>query len=469
MKMKTFLINFALIIVCYISGFSQKATRDEIIIDETAHKEQIGQIIEIDKVWAGHPVGFCLLTHENRQYIAYYNAERSMVVGQRDLDEDEFSLHVMPRTSRDTHGGTSTVLGWDSHNSVTLGIDKEGFIHLSGNMHVHPITYFRSTKPNDISTLQQHMTMVGPNEQRCTYPHFMNTKEGELIFHYRDGGSGNGNEIYNIYSCESKTWSRMLDVPLTDGQGLMNAYQTQPNVLEDGWYHVYWVWRDTPDCSTNHDLSYMKSPDLKNWYNAFGKAIQLPATLDQKSVIVDPIPVKGGIINLAAKLCLDENYKAQFVYHKYDDTGNLQFYAAKLKGKKWVIRQITDWDYRWEFSGNGSINSEVRIKDFVKRDDGYYEVNYWHIKYGDGTLLLDKNLQRVGKVIKPEPINRTMEIEGGFPGLLIQTRNDLAEEDEPGVRYMLKWETINRNRDRPREKPWPEPSHLYLYKLKADY
>ena len=51
----------------------------------------------------------------------------------------------------------------------------------------------------------------------------------------------------------------MLDVPLTDGQGLMNAYQSQPTLGPDGWYHLYWVWRDTPDCSTNHDLSYMKS------------------------------------------------------------------------------------------------------------------------------------------------------------------------------------------------------------------
>src|SRR5210317_2034636 len=91
-----------------------------IIIDESASAESIEQVINIDKVWAGHPVGFCLLTHENRQYIAYYNAERSMVVGQRNLDEDVFSLHVMPRTSRELTGGTSTVLDWDSHNSVTL-------------------------------------------------------------------------------------------------------------------------------------------------------------------------------------------------------------------------------------------------------------------------------------------------------------------------------------------------------------
>ena len=147
------------------------------VIDETGNTESIVETITIDSVWAGHPVGFCLY---------------------------KFELHILPATSRKTAGGTSTVLGWDSHNFVTLGIDKEGFIHLSGNMHVNPITYFKSTKPNDITTLQQEMIMVGPNEKRCTYPHFMLTKEGELLFHYRDGASGNGNEIYNIYSCETK-------------------------------------------------------------------------------------------------------------------------------------------------------------------------------------------------------------------------------------------------------------------------
>jgi len=439
-----------------------------IIIDETNASESIEQVIEIDSVWAGHPVGFCLYTHGNRQYITYYNAERSMVVGQRNLDENEFSLHVMPRTSRETHGGTSTVLGWDSHNSITLGIDKEGFIHLSGNMHVNPITYFRSEKAHDISTLKQEMTLVGPNEERCTYPHFMLTKEGELLFHYRDGGSGNGNEIYNIYDCETKTWSRMLDVPLTDGQGLMNAYQTQPTVMSDGWYHVYWVWRDTPDCSTNHDLSYMKSPDLKHWYNAFGEPFDLPATIDKRLVIVDPIPVKGGIINLAAKLCLDDNNKPVFAYHKYDSAGNLQFYTAQIQGEEWVYKQVTDWDYRWEFSGNGSINSEVRIKDFNKRDDGRYEIDYWHIKYGNGTILLNDKFESIGKVLKPEPFGANLEIEGTFPGLEVRTTGDLGAAEDESTRYVLKWETLNRNRDRPRPEPWPKPSQLYLYKLVKD-
>jgi hypothetical protein len=441
------------------------AQNDIKVIDESGQSPVVTAVIKIDKVWAGHPVGFSLLTHGNRQYIAYYNASRHMIVGQRGLKDDNFVLTEMKPTTRENAGGTSTVLGWDSHNYVTLAIDRDGYLHLAGNMHVHPLTYFRSTKPNDISTMEQVPEMVGTNEKRCTYPHFMKTREGVLLFHYRDGSSGNGNEIYNVYSEETKKWSRMLDTPLTDGEGLMNAYQTQPTLMQDGWYHMYWVWRDTPDCSTNHDLSYMKSPDLKTWYNPFGEVISMPATLGNKTLIVDPIPVNGGIINLAARLCLDENNSPVFVYHKYDQQGSLQFYIARLKGNKWVYHTITDWDYRWEFSGNGSINTEVSIGDFRKRNDGYYEVGYSHIKYGSGTILLDKDFNACGKVLKAPPFSATLKPEGTFPGLAIRTSGDYGTAEEEGIRYLLKWETLPANRDKPRPEPWPEPSQLYLYRL----
>jgi hypothetical protein len=464
--MKRISSTLIFIIAGILSCFAQKG-KSPVIIDESKNKPEIVSITTIDKVWAGQPVGFSLLTHGNRQYIAYYNGERRMVVGQRNLSEEKFSLTVLPATTRETAGGTSTVLGWDSHNSVTIAIDKTGYLHLSGNMHVHPLTYFRSTKPNDISSLVQVMEMVGKDEKRCTYPHFMTTREGELLFHYRDGASGSGNEIYNIWSCENQKWSRLLDVPLTDGQGLMNAYQTQPALMADNWYHVYWVWRDTPDCSTNHDLSYMKSPDLKKWYNAFGDPIELPATLDNKSLIVAPVPPKGGIINLAARLCLDKNNKPLFVFHKYDEKGNLQFYVTWIEGKSWVSKQITDWDYRWEFSGGGSINFEVQVGAFTRRADGKYEVGYTHIKYGSGTLLLDEKLDVIGKVIKPAPFRESIKTEGTFPGLLVQTSGDMGRSAEKGVSYLLKWETLSANRDKPRPEPWPEPSQLYIYKLKV--
>ena len=466
--------------VIYFFSRCNDLPKKEIVIDESHLQESVVQIVEIDSVWSGHSVGFSLLTHQERQYIAYYNANRNMVVGQRDLSDERFTLFKLPSPPRDpeiperSKRYSATQIGWDSHNSITMAVDKGGFIHLSGNMHVDPLTYFRSEKPNDIFTLKQHHNMVGPNEKRSTYPKFMHTKENELIFHYRDGGSGNGNEIYNQYNTQTMKWSRMLEVPLTDGLGLMNAYQSQPEIREDGWYHVFWVWRDTPDCSTNHDLSYMKSPDLENWFDAFDQPIKLPATLDQKSLIVDPIPPKGGIINLAAKLYLDHNQKPVFTYHKYDGKGDLQLYIAQIKKDQWMYKQITQWDYRWEFSGNGSIIGEFKIRGFNKRKDGRYEIAYWHIKYGEGIILLDENFDPIGRVMRELPLfsghrfEKRIKTEGTFKGLKVVSSQDIGKAPEDDLRYVLKWEALDRFRDKPRPKPWPMPSKLYLYKLKRN-
>lgn len=456
----------ALLGILVLSSCHSKKNPENIVIDESHKKDSIVQTIVIDSVWAGHRVDFSLLTHGNLQYVAYYNDQRRMVVGQRNLEDYQFQLHTLPATTRENAKGTSTVLGWDSHNYVTLGVDKEGYIHLSGNMHRHPLTYFRSTKPNDISEFEQVFEMVGNKEQNATYPLFMLTQDDELLFHYRDGGSGNGNEIYNRYNTETQTWSRLLDQPLTDGQGLMNAYQTQPKRLKDDWYHMYWVWRDTPDCSTNHDLSYMKSPDLKNWFTAFDEPIQLPATFDNKGLIVDPIPAKGGIINLAAELLLDDENKPVFVYHKYDEQGNIQLYIAQIQEEQWVYKQVTKWNHRWEFSGTGTLEAvEVKIKGFQKRSDGYYEIDYYHIKHGHGTILLNENFDPIGKVLKSQE-SEINKLEGSYPGLEIRTTHDLGQPKDKDSRYLLKWETLSANRDQPREKPWPAPSQLKLYKLK---
>jgi hypothetical protein len=96
--MKVFLLLFCFWVISSPS-IGQTKSRP-LLIDETNTQESIVQTLLIDEVWAGHPVGFCLLTQGDRQYIAYYNAQRNMVVGQRNLNEPKFDLHVLPATSR---------------------------------------------------------------------------------------------------------------------------------------------------------------------------------------------------------------------------------------------------------------------------------------------------------------------------------------------------------------------------------
>ncbi len=77
---------------------------------------------------------------------------------------------------------------------------------------------------------------------------------GTLYFEYRQGSSGRGDQIDNVHDPDTRTWQRLLDVPLLDGRGLMNAYGG-PRFGLDGMWHAVWVWRNTPCNSTNHTLS----------------------------------------------------------------------------------------------------------------------------------------------------------------------------------------------------------------------
>ena len=414
------------------------------------------EVLDIAPVWSGHPVGFALLTHPPHQYIAFYDDKRHMTVATRKLNTTNWHFVRLPET-----------VGWDSHNSVTFTIDDSGYIHLSGNMHCVPLIYFRTTRPYDIDSFKRLSKMIGTNEQRCTYPHFFRGAKNELLFTYRDGASGNGDQIYNVYDLASQTWRRLLNVPLTSGERKMNAYLHGPKPDPDGFFHLCWVWRDTPDCSTNHDLSYARSRDLVYWETSDGEPLSLPITLP-KAEIVDPVPAGGGIINGNTILGFDSQNRPLISYHKFDNQGNTQIYNARREDDGWKIYQTSQWDYRWEFKGGGAIPFEIRVGGVHIESDGGLSQQYNHPKYGSGRWLLDETtLQPIEK----KPLQSSYpaafgRLESEFPGMEMRSCSDLGASGEPKVRYVLGWETLGANRDRPRQGALPPPSMLKLYKLR---
>ncbi len=412
--------------------------------------------LDISRVWSGHRVGFALLTAGDYQYAAYYDQDRQMTVACRTLDSNQWQYQKL-----------DSRVGWDSHNYITMTADDNGYIHLSGNMHCHPLIYFRTTKPNDISTFERIPKMVGELEKRCTYPRFFTGADGELIFTYRDGGSGNGNQIYNVYDLKAQSWNRLLEKPLTDGQGLMNAYLIGPSKGPDGYFHLCWVWRDTPDCATNHDPSYARSKDLVHWETAAGATITLPMTLQNKGLIVDPVPPQGGIINGNTRIGFDSQNRPIVSYHKFDAAGATQLYNARLEDGRWKIYQTSDWTYRWYFEGGGSIGFEIHVSPVVMRADGTLTQAYSNKKHGSGTWKLDEEtLKPIGSVKKAAKLPRNLsKLESDFPGMQVRWQSDTGASGEPDTTYYLRWETLGANRDRPRDN-FPEPTMLRLYKIK---
>jgi len=409
--------------------------------------------LDIAPVWSGHPVGFALLTRGDQQYVAYYAADRKLTVAQRTLGQKEWHFTVLP-----------TTLGWDSHNYVTMALDRDGYLHLSGNMHAIPLIYFRSTRPGDASTLVRVPAMTGEDEQRVTYPVFLHNPGGDLVFEYRSGVSGAGDTIRNRYDEHTKTWSRLTEEPLFHGGNSRNAYPIPLVLGPDGWYHQVWVWRESPWCETNHEVSYMRSRDLVHWETIDGKPLTLPVSVSTPGIVVDDVPVRGGAINGSQSIGFDSNGKLVIAYIKYDDNGITQLYFARWMDGAWHSVQASHWTYRWDFHGGGSIPMEV-MPGPLKADQGGLSIAVHHVSYGDVVWKVDPTtLQLVGE---PQPQQKMQQAGGPYTPssgsqLIEHIAADLGKPRDDGTTYKLEWNTLGANRDQPRPEGAPAPSTLRL-------
>jgi len=428
-------------------------------VGETVAAEyRVVETLDVDQVPSWFPVGFCLLTHEGQQYAAYYNREHRMIVAHRKLGDRQWHKQELP-----------SKIGWDSHNYVTMAVDKQGHLHLSGNMHCVPLIYFRTSRPGDVATFER-LPMTGQEEKRCTYPRFLNDADGNLLFTYRSGGSGNGRRFYNGYDLKTKTWSRFLDTPLFEGDGKRNAYPHGPTQGPDGLFHVVWVWRDTPDCATNHHLSYARSRDMKQWETAGGDPVTLPLTLEQTALCVDPVPSGGGIINGCERLAFDARQRPVISYHKSDENDHMQIYVTRFQQGRWQSRRLTDWKKAVPFSGGGAMPFiGISISGLTEVDSESFVLTYRHRDYGSGRIVLDQRTL--------EPVEREVAVASPYPsdflrptiatdGIRVKVAGDLGTPDAADTKYVLRWETLGANYDRPRDPPLPPPSVLQLVKLK---
>ena len=98
---------------------------------------------------------------------------------------------------------------------------------------------------------------------------------------------------------------------------------------------LVWVWRESGDCSTNHDLSYARSKDLVSWQTSTGKPLTLSITLETCE-IVDPVPQHDGIINaIYNRIGFDQQGPVTISYHKNDANNYTQPWTARLQNGVW--------------------------------------------------------------------------------------------------------------------------------------
>ncbi|HEX9153017.1 MAG TPA: BNR repeat-containing protein [Flavobacterium sp.] len=233
-----------------------------------------------------------LTTHGKYQFTAYYDEDSYLILGKRKLNTSNWEI------VRTVYRGNTK----DAHNDISIAVDGDGYLHVSWDHHDTKLRYVKSKMPMGLE-LGDEQAMTGNEELKVAYPEFYNLPNGNLLFFYRSGMSGRGNMVINSYDLKNKSWSQ-LQRNLVDGEEKRSAYW-QASTDQQGVIHLSWVWRESWDVSTNHDLCYARSKDGGvTWEKSMGEKYTLPITASTAEYAWR-IPQKSNLINQTA-MAVDE-------------------------------------------------------------------------------------------------------------------------------------------------------------------
>ncbi|MEO5917363.1 MAG: BNR-4 repeat-containing protein [Luteolibacter sp.] len=261
-------------------------------------------------------------TYKGWQYAAYYQGNFSdstgkVAIARRPLPSGAWQTLVL---------GDYTFSTVDSHNDVVLGICAgDGTIHLSFDHHVNNLHYRASVSglaDNPTTTawtaaqfgaVTDHLIAGSATMSQVTYPRFIPTPNGKLLFTHRFGSSGGGDEVLYEYDGTTHAWSRPGQYTTRTGSytGTLttgvdrNAYFDNTIFDSNGRLHATWCWRETPDAASNHDVLYAYSDDVgRTWKNQLGNTVAVTGTsfisVNSPGIIGWSVPQKRNYINNSA-------------------------------------------------------------------------------------------------------------------------------------------------------------------------
>jgi hypothetical protein len=117
-------------------------------------------------------------------------------------------------------------------------------------------------------------TLFAGQTSSVTYPQFYDIPDSspdgsKLLFTYRNGSSGSGNQYVNVYNPATNSWTNreVVNGNATSVNAYLNsmAYTSTSDLL------MSWTWRSSPSWQTNSNIMFAQSPDNgTSWYRQGG-------------------------------------------------------------------------------------------------------------------------------------------------------------------------------------------------------
>ncbi|MDN8011727.1 BNR-4 repeat-containing protein [Burkholderia multivorans] len=322
----------------------------------------------LGNAWAGNTINTVIfrhhgvLTHLDRQVTAFYVDSRTLRIVCRNLKSDSIEIH-------DIDGKYDLV---DAHNSISLGVDRKGHVHLCYGHHATRLRYRRSVRANDIQAWTDELPMTGRSEARVTYPTFIQPHHGfPLVLLYRDGVHDSGNARLKVYDEETENWTDR-QLPILSGSEskpwTSNAYWNHPAIGSDGSLHLSFVWRThtlgKEDLINNVNIGYACSLDNGiSWMTSKGRSYQLPIT-QVNAETVYPTSPGSNLINQCS-MALDSHNRPHIVFYADDAGGIPQYQHLYFDGVQWRHQIISARTQPFALRGKGTLQIPISRPEVV--------------------------------------------------------------------------------------------------------
>lgn len=264
----------------------------------------------------------------------------------------------------------------DNHETVDIGFDPNGYLHIAYGHHVSPLTYRKSTAPIDTWDFQITglLPMLGTNETQVTYPTLFNDPAGNLYIVFRDGIGTNGDMYFYKYDHASALWAATTG---SDSGGRILSYKASAGPYWDlpvfdanfgagGFMHLSWVLR-TSNESYNAGYYYAKW-DGAAWHDYPGNGITAPISPANAYRFLN-IPTLSGLANVNS-IAVNSSGIPHVAYVKNDAQKYAQYFVAYPSAGTWHEVQITHdptvpWDEGIDAPGGGLYTTIARPRILI--------------------------------------------------------------------------------------------------------
>lgn len=246
----------------------------------------------------------------------------------------------------------------DSHNIYSVGVTKDGYLLVSGNMHVNACRCIISTNPHDINSWQ---AITYTDSERVTYPRFVRYPDGTTQAFWREGTSSSGQYYSAIFNDTTKIFGAKRQFIQTDLT--VNAYEQRIGIDRFGRLHICFGLRESGAVAdSNRGLWYARSSDKgATWTSADGsQSYALPLTEANSEKIAD-IPLFTGYVNQCGGAC-DFSGRYHTTIWQDDENNHTQIVHIWFDGSAWHKETVSNFDFKMDTSAgllDGSLSRPV--------------------------------------------------------------------------------------------------------------